>query len=497
VGILSSTGVPNPNGVPLLSWLLSWLPDLWSVSVVLGLLQALAALALWAALFTPGRRPGVVLLPLLASVRLRGISVEFWQNWLLVSVDLLFVALLLRHLRRPLWWHRPLLIFLVLSPPALYLGGVLNAALFAILWLGSSLWNGNAPDLRRPRWGPASWIACTGVAIVFGLLVWRPYFTAVTPELFALLPNRSVAGRVFHAAIALPLSLGYPFRVLDAGLSPILQSDSSIVTRETAALVQTASALLYLQAATTGLFLAWSWQRLRGTQQAGAAATVFVCAGFVVAAHVLSPLLGGPRWHAGDRPDQSIQCWPFVLVLLFGLPFWLGTGNGPERRWRWATAALAVAFSAVSGLAGVLVVRSHLDYRGPVLSRADVPLRDKQRVVEWIARDWQAQGGGRTVPVRYALASGAFAWIPEFAPRLDRWYPQAMSLGRAFDYELLRRFGMTNAFEGRRQAAAKSAHYVVAYAMDRPPSGVREKCFGRLCVYRDADVADEASVSHE
>jgi hypothetical protein len=59
-------------------------------------------------------------------------------------------------------------------------------------------------------------------------------------------------------------------------------------------------------------------------------------------------------------------------------------------------------------------------------------------------------------------------------------------VGRAFDYELRRRYGLENAFEGQVERINQRAHYVVSYAfMPRPAylgADSTDHFFGRLRV---------------
>jgi len=90
-------------------------------------------------------------------------------------------------------------------------------------------------------------------------------------------------------------------------------------------------------------------------------------------------------------------------------------------------------------------------------------------------------------PVDYLLGGRRWDWVPEFGQRLERWYPSPMTMGRLFDYHLLRRHGLANAREGAPQrGGASGARYLVTHAFEPPPvvlaPGVRQVELGRYCV---------------
>ena len=86
VGLMSSVQIPNPNGMFLWGYFLSFLPDLWSVSLFLNMLQ-LGGLCLISYQVTKGKRIFFLLLPLISFVTLRATGGEFWNQWILTSIN--------------------------------------------------------------------------------------------------------------------------------------------------------------------------------------------------------------------------------------------------------------------------------------------------------------------------------------------------------------------------------------------------------------------------
>src|SRR5436305_1651484 len=92
VGLLNSLGIPNPNGIAIVGFFLSLLPGLFAVSLFLGCTAAGATLLAGAPTVADLRRSWPALIVLWSSVHFRGLSVELWGQWLMIPMNLLFVA---------------------------------------------------------------------------------------------------------------------------------------------------------------------------------------------------------------------------------------------------------------------------------------------------------------------------------------------------------------------------------------------------------------------
>jgi len=414
VGLMNSRGVPNPNGIVLVAWVLSLLPNLLIVSVVLGCIQALAMRAV--------TNEWPLLLALLASVQLRGTSTELWAQWLLTTCNVLFVALVAANARRPraVWWACAAA--LAMLAPALYLAGIVNAIAYAIVWL--ILWR--TGTLACPgRGGQARVPVLHGVVVVIAWIVtWRHYPFA----LLKTMPHGSWRDAL-RSLVLMPAALP---TIVRFDLRPLFLDDPRIIPKIAYVLAAIAAGVVWLQIVLAAVAY------FRAKQ-----ADVRVIASALLLAIMipLSPLLGGFRWDRGERVDQAVQFLPLVLIIAFGAPT-LRRGT-------------AIVFAVASVLAGWIAIHAQLTYRGNVLSEADVPLVQKEAVVTFMR-----------APARYELVGG-WTWL-----KPHPWYPGVYTVGRAFDYELLRRYGVAGA-----------PKYIVSYAFEPPPPGtVEHTIFGRLRV---------------
>lgn len=475
VGLVSSTGTPNPNGMPLLAIPLSRLPGLLAVSWVLGTIQAALVVALCFSLSLRAIERSVLALVLLSSVLLRASSVEFWNQWVLLSLNLAFATSVVRYLRRPTLGWLPVWALLVTVAPSLYLAGLVNGLVYA----GAA---GLLLVVLPPVSSPTTRRVAISLSVVVGIaslwVTWIPYAREVG---LAGIEAASPLGpwpRILGAAASLVLSpLWYPGPWLGPSSFVILQSSPEVLSSRAVDALGWTHLLLGAQHLTFLLALAlFLWSRFTPRVGVARPACPAAChevawlAGIVAAAYVVSPLAGGPVWARGARMDMALQWFPLLVIVWFGGAMVLPLPPARHGLARAATVAIAILLVAANLVLGHAVEGSYLSYRGPVLVPADVTLQDKVEVVDRIAADWRARGAGTSVPVDYDLGGGAWDWVPSFGRKLERWYPAPMTLGRAFDYELLRRHGLANTQEGKARAPPGNGQYVVGYPWMPPPS---------------------------
>jgi hypothetical protein len=212
---------------------------------------------------------------------------------------------------------------------------------------------------------------------------------------------------------------------------------------------------------------------------------VVLSGAFVLFSYAFSALLGGADWLHNQRPDQTVQFLPMFLLMIFLFPLSMSTSGKAEKIIHGTSIVLLAIFAAVNLLCGFMIIRDHLQYRGKALTDADVPLTDKMQVVDFIASDWKRHSTSNVIPVDYDL-SGRWDWVPKVGSRLAKWYPAPMTQGRSFDYELLRRYGLTNQQEGAQHRTFGKGRYLVTYAFEAPPqienAKITNYIFGRLRV---------------
>lgn len=472
VGLVSSRKLPNPNGMPLLGIFLSALPTLLAVSVFLGITQMiLVLLVAWKTSASNWQYFLLAVLPSLSSVALRSISVEFWNQYIITLLNIGFIFWAIRFLERGSLWNLPPIVILMLFAPALYLAGIVNAIVMALLTVGMIFY-------RRPSLDHV-WIVAIVVLFLVAVSIgvtWRPYFQNVSlDEIFKF------------SRIQADATGSFPLAFKHADLQ-ILSTPAQILLNFT----DKVYLIQVLFACVTFLYIcvdAFSKKISHASDKDWInivpARIVILCGLFILLAYSLAALLGSANWWSNQRADQTVQFLPLFLLLIFFMPFSISNPRMGKIIYRISNVLLAT-FVLVNLFCGFLILRDHLRYRGDVLTEADVALVDKMHVVDFIASDWKNHSNSEQIPVDYNLGGGKWDWVPEFGEKLTKWYPAAMTQGRSFDYELLRRYGLRNEQEGVQLRTFGNGRYLVNYAFEPPPTveqgRIAHYIFGRLRV---------------
>jgi hypothetical protein len=455
VGLISSRKIPNPNGMPLLGVMLSSLPNLLAISFLLGTTQiVLIVLVGWYAFRERLWYFLLATFPSLSSVTLRSTSVEFWNQYTIILLNILFIFLAIRYLENGSLWNLLPIAILILFAPSLYLAGIVNAIVMALLTLGILIY-------KRPRFDHV-WAVSTIILLLVSLsifLTWRPYFQNVSLE--QIVKNSQLRSDPTGSP---PLAFKHAdLRILSGLPQTFLKAAEKVYLLQ---VVFASISFFYLY------FKAWfkplSSKSSPFHSNASIVQIVILSGSFIILSYAFATWLGGADWLSNQRSDQTVQFLPLFLFFIFLLPFSV-IRNGTERIMDVFSKILFFIFVTVNLVGGFLIIRDHLQYRGDILTEADVSLVDKMQVVEFIAQDWKNQSDSNIVPVDYDLGGGKWDWVPEFGEKLTEWYRAPMTSGRSFDYELLRRYALTNQQEGTQFRTFGSGRYLVTYAFEDPP----------------------------
>ena len=499
VGLISSKFIPNPNGMILLGSLLSLLPNLLSVSLFLSLAQALLVILVgWKASAGSWQYFALAAFPSLSSVILRSSSVEFWNQYTIILVNLFFLFWALRYLEKPSLWNLPPITVLALLAPSLYLAGIVNAVVMALLTVGMVLY-------KRPGWKHIWTVSAVILSIIaFSILVtWRPYFQSVSLGQLVDV-NKSYPGPVATFRTFWESLFGIPiygtFQWADQSLfaRAVKHAEDAILTQPTKVLLRLVGRAYLLQAVfafASALYAAYRLvvygMPLTGNRPAvnvPALRLVILSILFISLSYTISAWMGGPDWLNGERPDQIVQFLPLFLFFIFLLPVLIKVGGRAGRVITVTSYFLLALFVTINLLCGLMIVRDHLQYGGSILTEADVPLVDKEQALHYIASDWSRFSPSHTISVDYDIDRGVWQDISSTEPALilNRWYPASLTEGRCFDYEMLRRYGLENEQEGVQLRTFGNGRYLVTYAFEDPPqvktSRFTNHVFGRLRV---------------
>lgn len=499
VGLISSKYIPNPNGMVLLGAMLSRLPNLLSVSLFLGLVQVLLLLLVgWKASGGNWQYFALAAFPALSSVLLRSSSVEFWNQYTITLVNIFFIFWALRYLEKTSLWNFPPIAILILLAPSLYLAGVVNAIVMILLTLGMVLYK--RPDWRHV-WPVAAVLA--SILLLSFLVTWRPYFQSVSLGQLSDI-NKNHLGPVaafrtfWESLFGIPIYGTLQWADQAVFAKAIKHGDEAILTQPTKILFRLVGRVYLLQAvfAFAAALYTIYWAIAYGVPKSGdrpavhlpALRLVVLSVLFVSLSFTISTWMGGADWLNGERPDQIVQFLPMFLFIIFLLPMVIKMRDRAGQVITGISYFLLALFVTINLLCGFMIVRDHLQYRGNILTEADIPLVDKEQAIQYIAEDWSHSSTSLMIPIDYDIDRGVWEGISSTEPALllNKWYSASLTEGRGFDYEMLRRYGLKNEQEGVQLRTFGNGRYLITYAFEDPPQvktgRIKHHIFGRLRV---------------
>jgi len=494
LGLVSSVGIRNLAGAPLIAVPLALLPDLLSISRALSMMQ-LAALAFLG--FSLGRRPGervfaACVLVFFPSMILASFSL--WNQYLVLPISATNLALLLflteggggAVLRAV---AASAVAALALFQPAVHLMGFADLAVHLVLLC--------AVLALRPRpFSKATAAACllvvgAAAAVLYSpwildtfsrlrgrwdLMLFYPAVVVVAAGAGALLVRRHGLSAIVERVLA---ESGHSRTLSWAMLAALLTSLAACAypslpgaqpgRRLLAAEDPFGRAMLVVQVALAVSFLPAVHLVTRGCvkglpcrdvilrcfpTRAPAATLLLVHAGLLLAGRlILSRTILLPS----GRCDLLVSLVPALLA-----PSILLVQETGRVRLRAPCAASATL--AVIVLFSFCLVGPSRAFRS--CFPRFVPPSEMREVVDWVAARHVQDGGGRVIDLGYDLIHGR-EWIPELVTRFPgfRWY----SIGRPYDWLLMRRHGLVNGHEGAVDRRGGEG-FQLGYLCERTPS---------------------------
>jgi len=468
-GLVSSRGIPNLAGAPMIAVLLSLLPDLLTVSRVLSLVHLVTVAVLGFALWKRGGSAIEIAAVLFLFPALLLASISMWNQYLTVPITALVLPLLLFladgqpgrlsrgcalvafallafaqptiHLAAfvDLAVHLVLLIVVLAFRPLRVASAVVAPGLILVVLALSFLYGPWLIRIGEQFGRPANWtVIAVGVVLVTASAV--VYLRSHRPTLDRL---SSVALNSPYVGWAILAAL-----VFCVAASSVLSFRGAQVGNRLLRAGEVTGGLLF--AAQIGLVVAavpLLWNLLkdcrRGVTFSETMSRHFSCgSGTAVILVVYPVLLCGGRLVLeptlllpSGRADLLLPLLPAMLapLLVLGRPGTRGATSVIVR----SAAVLAAAAFIWLGTAGVSRTFVERFWHS-------IPPSEMREASDWIAARHLEQGGGSVIDVGYDLEHGR-EWINEVACRpWTSWY----SIGRPYDWLLKRRHGLDNIREG-------------------------------------------------
>lgn len=490
VGLISSQGIPNPNGMMFLSKALSLFPDLWVSSYVLSIFQFSLILILSYLVSKIDRGLFMyIFLPLIFCVCLRSISTHLSNQWILTLVNFLFLILILNYLRNPNLKKIILFAYPILVAPSLYLAGITNSiayiiCIFIILFFYKP--KINIKDLYL------SSIHLIFIFLIFIYFVWYPYLETIyfnEVSLFIQKDNQDFYREIFQTILNFPywsvfLSAGevlgtfkhnglntttYPFWSIfhygDDYVKSLKEIYDGPLSSTSIYLLQINSIILIIQSILSSalLVLFLFFKDIFKIKDKKIALFLIINFLFIFFIVITGAILGSPNWVEGERLDMQVNLIPFFLIFWFSFSWVFQIKFNFNKYIKLFSKIIFFSYIIINLLSGYFISKDHLNYEGKILSDADIPLVQKQKIIDFIVNDWKNNSSDNEISIGYYFPDKRYSWVNKFGEKYAKYYPNIYVRGREFDYILLRKYGLKNFQEGIQHREISKNEYIITY----------------------------------
>ncbi len=470
VGLLSSKMIPTPNGMLAFGKIFILFDSLLSVSFFLSLIQVIIFYFLSRELTSDSKINNYSFVLLSLSTLMSSSSVEFWNNWVLIIINGLFFIYILKYLNTKKSEHLLISIFISFVPPALYLAGLTNFIAYILIIFLALIINGNPKPVSRKA------IVYTSALITLitnYLLIWKPYFKVITfGEIFQF-SNLTLYDR-FNLFTDSLLQLPGSFLTIWTNQKSfyILQVDRDVISELTNTLFK-----LYVEYHKI-LFLMFFLLLIFGVSSLTKISNIdldkllikklILFINFVLISVLINPILGGPNYFLLERMENMAQYYIFYILVVFLLPFIFIKFKFFKEKLIPLNKSIFLIFIVLNLVLSFNIISNSLNYEGEKLTEADIPLLYKIELIDFIGNHAQSKLNRNSISVSYVLGGGIWDWVPNHSEYFSKWYDDyPFTIGRTFDYQLLRKYSINNIYEGLNSRDFNNSDYVITYKFDK------------------------------
>lgn len=470
VGLLSSKLIPNPNGMIAFGKIFTLFDSLLTVTFFLSMLQILIFYFFTRELTNNLMINNFALIIISISTLMSSSSVEFWNNWVLIFINGLFFIFILKFLNTKRVEYLFFSFLVSTIPPALYLAGLTNSIVYLIIITFSLIIS----------WKPLPIFKKTivyGFSSIFLLLsylfVWNPFFKAVSLKEILGFSNISLYER-FKLILDNLLQIPGSFLTIWTNQKSffILQLDRDITSSFTYNLfklfVQFHKLLILMLIVylIIGISLILKDRNISVDILLIKKIVLFVL--FVSLFVLLNPILGGPNILMFERMENMPQFYNFYILVCFLTPFIFRNFLLFKEKIIYLNKFIFSIFIFLNLLLSINIISNSLSYEGNKLTEADVPLINKINLIDFLGDDVKLRHNKNEVSISYFLGGGRWDWIPSHSVKFAQWYKDfPFTIGRAYDYQLLKKYSIKNSYEGLNARNFYNSDYIVTYKFDQ------------------------------
>ena len=353
VGLISSIGLPNPNGMIFIAKVLNLLPSLWSVSFTISIAQLLLIIFLGIVLIKKDKILFFLFItPIIFCVGLRDTSTHFTNQWILINVNIFYFFLLALYLNKPSPIKFIFFLLPILIAPSIYLAGLANSLAFFLCSLLALYFHPLPKNLKI-------WIFPMILGIFFLFLslkfTWLPYYYEINiNDISSNIDIWERTSLTINAAIKFPYwsiihgagnisgsfvhngydSVTFPFWSITHYNNEAVEAYKILngpLSNNAVFGLRLTSLILILQAILSTLLITLvplfnfakyrSFKNIIKNEKKIEFEFLMITIIFIFTVLVLATFLGAPDWISGKRLDHQVQFLPFLIIIWFVIPW--------------------------------------------------------------------------------------------------------------------------------------------------------------------------------
>lgn len=469
VGILSSKMIPNPNGIIIFGKIFTFFESVLYTTFFLSTLQVFLFFLLSKEISSNKILNNFVFLLLSFSTIISSSSVEFWNNWILILFHILFFIFLFKYLNTENSKFLIAAACMPAIPVSIYLAGIVNSLIYTLLIFLSLLVNKNYKRVKFK-------VSHIAMALIFYILnffyVWKPFFSAIKLSEVYGFSGLSLYDRVnYFSDIFLELPGSFLTFWTQKNAFYINHIDiTGISNVHTRTLHELFKIYIEFHKVVIVIFLTIIFIGLKELIKSDNSKIdkelfrkLILFFTFITVSVLVNPILGGPNFVNYERVENMNQFYPFYLLIWFCVPY-IFLGIIFQKRIIQLNYIVFSIFMVINIALSFTIFSDSLNYDGNKLIEADVPLIHKIQVVDFIGEKILEDEAGLNIAISYDLGGGVWEWIPTHGEYFSEWYTDnPFTIGRIFDYQLLRKYSINNTYEGLNTRNFSDSDYIVSY----------------------------------
>ena len=449
IGLISSQLIPNPNGMMIIGKFLSIFGSSINISLFLTLLN-LYVLYLFLSSYFIDKNFDFYLFFLIggSSILISSTAIEFWNQWILLTINLLIMTFIFRYVNNNKVKNLYILILLIPLPVFVYLGGLTNTLVFGIIFLYLIFKTYKQININFLLLSLYTFV----VAIVYWILTFQKFFNTISLNRLGSLNSLSIIDRVkylLNNLMKLPDGLINTWSKKEKFV--IFQTDSVILNSSTEQLLEIFFQFhKILPLITTTLFFYCLTKTLKkgeksNNQSYNKKTNLLVF--YISLSLVMSPIYGGPDFLIIQEKSNNLnQYYLFFIFIWYLLPFSFNNSE-KSKNILLLNRSFFTIFFVLNLILGIQIIENNKSFDTDKKTSIEAPLRDKIGVVDFIAKEWKGDNNSSPPSIEYNIFVSEMTWFDGLTKEFSRYYnPSPYTEGRILDYELLIRYNLLNMY---------------------------------------------------